>query len=95
MIVCLEKHHLITEDAEPTTGGGVTENGSLATPISSAYNPIVSQPNDSVNSQSSEKTSSQADTDMYKSLIEEYGAIYPGENPARDVQVPKNFLEII
>ncbi len=39
----------VKENAEPTPGGGVTENGSLATPISSAFDTSIAETGQNVN----------------------------------------------
>ena len=77
------------ENMQGTQHQPYNPKGSPTSALNSLHKNKISQSNGSVKKQSYGSSSSKADTDMYKSLIEKYGAIEPGEKPARDVQVPK------
>ncbi len=82
-----------TIEAEPTPGGGVTENGSLATPISSASNNNIADDGGNVNGQNGAKgfeAMGAADYNFspYTRMQNEYGNIPEGENPVRPDDAP-------
>lgn len=86
-----------TIEAEPTPGGGVTENGSLATPISSASNNSIGDEAGNVNGQNGPEGAPEGFEAMgaadynfspYTRMQNEYGNIPEGENAVRPDDAP-------